>query len=142
MTPDTRSRWGDFAPGPRSRVIRAGAYAGFAAALVAACSQPPVAAAGAHGAGSDGLHKLSAAVQARSRAGHSGTIWVLIRTAAPLSDADRTALEGLGLSVQRVAGDVTVGTVDTEQVGRLAALGFVRYVDLARPVSPDVEGLP
>ncbi len=142
MIPDTRSWWVDFAPGLRSRGNRAGAYAGFAAALVAACSQPPVAPAGTHGARSYALPKLSAAVQARRRTGHSGTIWVLIRTAAPLSGAERTALEGLGVSVQRVSGDVTVGTVDTEQVGRLAALGFVRYVDLARPVSPEVEGLP
>ena len=122
--------------------MRAGAYAGFAAALAAACSQPRVGPAGTDGAGSRSLQKVSAAVQARSRAGHSGMIWVLIRTAAPLSGAERTALEGLGVSVQRVSGDVTVGTIDTEQVGRLAALGFVRYVDLARPVSPEGEGLP
>lgn len=142
MIADTRSRWVERAPGRSSRVIRAGAYAGFAAVLAAACSQPPVAPAGTDGAGSQALHKLSAAVQARSRAGHSGTIWVLIRTTAPLSGAERTALEGLGMSVQRVSGDVTVGTIDTEQVGRLAALNFVRYVDLARPVSPELEGLP
>lgn len=142
MIPDTRSRWADFAPGLRSRVIRAGAYAGFAAALAAACAQPPVGPAGTDSAGSQSSHKISAAVQARSRAGHSGTIWVLIRTAAPLSGAERNALESLGVSVRRVSGDVTVGTIDTEQVGRLAALGFVRYVDLARPVSPEVEGLP
>lgn len=142
MIPEMRSRWVDYAPGLRSRVARVGAYAGFAAALAAACATVPVLPRGAGDASPQSRHKLSAAIQARSLAGHSGTIWVLIRTAAPVSGTQRRALEAAGLTVHRVAGDITIGSIGTEQVGRLAALDFVRYVDLARRVSPGMEGLP
>lgn len=59
---------------------------------------------------------------------------VLLRTAEPLGDPERSTLEAAGATVRTVAGDVVTAQMPLDRLGAVAALPFVRYLDLARPL--------
>ena len=102
------------------------------ATMAAACAQSPPGARHGTVAATAFAEKLSADAQARALLPGTDRVTVLIRTAGPLSAAERRALHDTGVEVIGVSGDVVSASLQNEALERLAALPFVRYVELSR----------
>lgn len=86
--------------------------------------------------------KLSPGLIERGHGGEQGSIRVLIRTSGPVGERERRQLRAVGVEVERVAGDIVAGRVATRCLERLAALGFVRYVERGRRWRPQRQQKP
>ena len=103
-----------------------------ATTVAAACAQSPPGAMHPSVVGTASAEKLSADVRARASLPNTDRISVLIRTAGPLSAPERRALRDAGVEVIRVSGDIVAASLQSDGLGRLTVLPFVRYVELAR----------
>ncbi len=64
---------------------------------------------------------------------------VLVRTAGRLDPGQRAQLEGAGATVRTVAGDVTTVMIPFDALSQLASLDFVSYVEVSRPLYPELQ---
>ncbi len=80
--------------------------------------------------------KLDAALRRVVAVGADTVVGVFIRTTQPVSAADRERLERAGVRVGTVAGPLLTGRVQVRRLRRVAALPFVRYIELAGTLRP------
>lgn len=113
-----------------------------AGALVVACATHPAGAVSWPRSDSAGAAKLAVDVRARLLRGPSGVIAVLIRTCGPLDAAQRLALRDAGAEISAESGDVVAARVRSDGLSHIVALGFVRYVELARELRPTPGATP
>lgn len=67
---------------------------------------------------------------------------VLMVTHRPLEPGQRERLARIGCRVETVAGDVVTADLPVRALPELAALDFVRYVELSRPLHLEHENRP
>jgi hypothetical protein len=65
------------------------------------------------------------------------TVVVLLRTEGTLNQAQRSALEEIGVKVRTVAGDVVAASLPLNAISNLATLDFVKYLELSGPLYPE-----
>ncbi len=116
-------------PGVAGWLMLAG---GFASACAPLTAGPP----GQRVAGSGSGRKLAPDVRERASRDKFGRMSVLIRTTGPLSAGERQALREAGVTIGPISGDIVAATLRPEALGRLTALRFVRYVELAKALPP------
>ena len=107
-----------------------------AGGFVSACAPLNAGPTGQSVAGSAPGRKLAADVRARASRDRSRRMSVLIRTTGPVSEAERQALREAGVTIVRTTGDIVAARLRPEALGRLTALRFVRYVELAKALPP------
>ncbi len=61
---------------------------------------------------------------------------ILVRIAGVLESGQRSQLEAAGMQIRGVMGEVVVGVINLRQIPHIAALDFVRYIELSSPVYP------
>jgi hypothetical protein len=86
--------------------------------------------------------KLSPATKLRlseMRTGENPVLNVLVRTDGSLDPSHRSQLEGTGATVRTVAGDVTTVMIPFDALPQLASLEFVSYVEVSRPLYPELQ---
>ena len=86
--------------------------------------------------------KLSPATKLRLSempTGENPVLNVLVRTAGSLDPGQRAQLEGTGATVRTVAGDVTTILIPFDGLSQLASLEFVSYVEVSRPLYPELQ---
>jgi hypothetical protein len=86
--------------------------------------------------------KLSPATKLRlseMQTGENPVLNVLVRTDGSLDPAQRSQLEGTGATVRTVAGDVTTVMIPFDALPQLASLEFVSYVEVSRPLYPELQ---
>jgi hypothetical protein len=86
--------------------------------------------------------KLSPATKLRLSevsTGENPVLNVIIRTAGGLDPGQRSQLEGTGATVRTIAGDVTTILIPFEGLSQLASLDFVSYVEVSRPLYPELQ---
>jgi hypothetical protein len=86
--------------------------------------------------------KLSPATKLRLSempTGENPVLNVLVRTDGSLDRAQRAQLEGAGATVRTVAGDVTTVVIPFDGLSQLASLEFVSYVEVSRPLYPELK---
>jgi hypothetical protein len=86
--------------------------------------------------------KLSPATKLRlseMRTGENPVLNVLVRTDGSLDPAQRSQLESTGATVRTVAGDVTTVLIPFDGLSQLASLEFVSYVEVSRPLYPELQ---
>ena len=112
-----------------------------AGAFVSACATLHAGPTGQSVVGSASGGKLAPDVRARALRDRSGPMSILIRTTGPLSTAEREALREAGVTIGRITGDIVAASLRPEALGRLTALRFVRYVELAKALpAPPGQG--
>jgi hypothetical protein len=86
--------------------------------------------------------KLSPATKLRLSempTGENPVLNVLVRTDGSLDPGQRAQLEGTGATVRTVAGDVTTVMIPFDGLSQLASLEFVSYVEVSRPLYPELQ---
>jgi hypothetical protein len=86
--------------------------------------------------------KLSPATKLRLSevsTGENPVLNVMIRTAGGLDPGQRSQLEGAGATVRTIAGDVTTILIPFDGLSQLASLEFVSYVEVSRPLYPELQ---
>jgi len=86
--------------------------------------------------------KLSPATKLRLSempTGENPVLNVLVRTDGSLDPGQRAQLEGAGATVRTVAGDVTTVVIPFDGLSQLASLEFVSYVEVSRPLYPELQ---
>jgi hypothetical protein len=86
--------------------------------------------------------KLSPATKLRLSempTGENPVLNVLIRTDGGLDPGQRSQLEGTGATVRTIAGDVTTILIPFDGLSQLASLDFVSYVEVSRPLYPELQ---
>ncbi len=84
----------------------------------------------------DPTSKLDAALRRVVAAGADTVVGVFIRATHPVSAAERERLEQAGVRVGTVAGALLTGRVQVRRLRHVAALPFVRYIELAGTLRP------
>ncbi len=84
----------------------------------------------------DPSSKMDAALRRVVAAGADTVVGVFIRTTHPVSAADRERLEQAGVRVGTVAGALLTGRAQVRRLRHVAALPFVRYIELAGTLRP------
>lgn len=124
----------------KGAVAGAAGWALFLVIVAAACAMDGIALTDTAAVAAAG--KLSPRLTGQEHGGREGALSVLIRTDGPVGAPERRALRAAGVDVDAVAGDLVTGRVPTRCLGRLAALGFVRYVEPGRRLPPERKQAP
>lgn len=88
---------------------------------------------------SDNSQKLAPNVRLRLNqvpATENPQVEILLRVTGALESSQRSQLEGAGVQIRGVMGEVVVGVVGLRQIPAIAELDFVRYIELSSPVYP------
>ena len=120
----------------RRRMPSVAGWLMLAGGFASACAPLKAGPAGQRVAGSVSGRKLAPDVRARASRDKFGRMSVLIRTTGPVSAAERQALREAGVTIGAITGDIVAATLRPEALGRLAALRFVRHVELAKALPP------
>jgi hypothetical protein len=85
----------------------------------------------------DPASKLGPGARNALGCGKGEVLNVMIGIHGRLTDAHRALIEGLGIRLRTVAGDVLSADVPSGALLGLAELDFIRHVELSRPLWPD-----
>ncbi len=86
--------------------------------------------------------KMDGALRRVAAAGSDTVVGVFIRTVHPISAAERRRLERAGVRIGTVTGDLLTGRVAARRLRGVAALSFVKYMELARALRPQDGSRP
>ncbi len=86
--------------------------------------------------------KMNPALRRVAAAGSDTTVGVFIRTSTPTGAAERRRLEGAGVAIGTVTGDLLTGRVTARRLRDVAALSFVTYIELAVSLRPNGDVRP
>ncbi len=90
----------------------------------------------------DPSSKMDPALRRVAQMASDTVVGVFIRTAQPLSAADRRRLERAGVRIGTIAGYLLTGRVAARHVRDVAALDIVKYMELARSLRPQDGSRP